>query len=132
MATLKAKALLTEFGGGANSGCADTLNSALSFMEQYPNQFVGWLAFGIGLADSAPIYLNTTSTSPGNYLVSNVLAPHMQKAALTTATATATASGAGSTSTKNAASGLRDIMSLRVPIMVACLSLVSFTMGFLL
>ena len=56
----------------------------------------------------------------------------MQKAALTTATATATASGAGSTSTKNAASGLRDLMNLRVPIMVACLSLVSFTMGFLL
>ena len=130
MATLKAKALLTEFGGGANSGCADTLNSALSFMEQHPDQFVGWLAFGAGLADSAPIYLNTTSTSPGNYLVSNVLAPHMQKAALTTATSTA--SGAGSTSTKNAASGFRDTASLRIPVMIACLSLVSFTMGFLL
>lgn len=82
--------------GGPNSGCNDTLNSMLSFLESYPDQFVGWTAWGENLAGTS-IYLNASSNNPNNYIVKNVLVQHMQTA-IATSTSTSPAASPSTTS----------------------------------
>ena len=79
MKYLNSKAILTEFGGNNTAHCKKSMDDMLLFMEENPDQFFGWAAWGANLPGSI-LYLDPTqanNTVLENLIVRDVIARHM-------------------------------------------------------
>jgi hypothetical protein len=97
MASLNARAILTEFGGYHNARCRHTPLQMLAYLEARSDVFVGWTVWGEGLDPNEVLYLNPRDANVGVdrqsvNIVRDILVPHMMASASTPAISMTTTS----------------------------------------